>query len=131
MMKRRGKGSARPAGAVIAFAWFTRDQWLLVKHTAADREELDDTYEEWLEGATRRFEELLAEGFDIRKVNVEVAELSRWCRSRGVPLDGRSRSEFAAYKAERLEAESNPGRKRACERTDRRLRAPVRRSDRR
>jgi hypothetical protein len=74
---------------------------------------LDDTYGEWLEKATQKFEELQAAGYDIRKINVDVSELSRWCRFRGVPLDGRSRAQFAAHKAQSLAAESDTGRKRA------------------
>ena len=80
--------------------------------TAADREKLDDTYGEWLEGVTQRCEELQAEGYDIRRVNVDMSELAQWCRSRGVPLDGKSRAEFAAYKARGFTAGPNTGRRR-------------------
>jgi hypothetical protein len=112
-MKRRGRSSARPEREAMALAWYTLDQWILLKNTAADREDLDDTYGDWLEGATQRFEELQAAGCDIRKVNIDVSELTQWCRLRGVPLDGKSRAEFAAHKAENLAARSNAGRTRA------------------
>jgi hypothetical protein len=112
-MKRRRKISAKPEGGVLGLAWYTLDQWILLKNTAADREELDDTYGEWLEGATQKFEELQAAGYDIRKVNVDVSELTQWCRLRGVPLDGKSRAEFAAHKTQSLAAGSNTGRRRA------------------
>src|SRR5712692_8882300 len=112
-MKRRRKTSARPAGGVLGLAWYALDQWLLLKNTAADPEELDDTYGEWLERATQKFEELQAAGYDIRKVNVDVSELTQWCRLRGVPLDGKSRAQFALHKVQRLAAGSNTGRRRA------------------
>jgi hypothetical protein len=109
-MRRRGRSSSEPGRGVIALAWYTLDQWILLKNTAADQEVLDDTYGDWLEGATQRFEELQATGCDIRKVHIDVSELTQWCRFRGVPLDGKSRAEFAADKAEGLAARSKPGR---------------------
>src|SRR2546421_6551899 len=98
-MKRRGRASAKPERPMLAVASYTPDQWSILKDTAADREKLNDTYEEWLEGVTQRCEELQAGGCEIRRVDVDMSELAQWCRSRGVPLDGKSRAEFAAYKA--------------------------------
>jgi hypothetical protein len=111
-MRRRSQPSARPGREVIAFAWYTLDQWIRLKDTATDPEALDDTYGEWLEGASQRFEELQAAGCDICKVDVDVLELSHWCKFRGVPLDGKSRAEFTAHKAEALMAGSNTARRR-------------------
>jgi hypothetical protein len=99
MLMRRHRPSRRQQGGRLCFAWFTPDQWSILKETAADPEGLHDTYAEWLEAATQKFEEFQAMGFDVCKLDVDVAKLIQWCAGRGIPNDGKSRSQFAAAHA--------------------------------
>lgn len=101
-MSRRARASAQPRRGILGFAWYTRDQWLALKQCAADPEVMNDTYEDWVETATRTFWQLHGMGFDFRRVNVDVSELAEWCRSRGVPLNGGSRAQFTAQKASKI-----------------------------
>jgi hypothetical protein len=76
---------------------------------AADVDNLHDTYEEWVQDATRRLQELRDLGFTVEKVHVEMAELARWCLQRGLPLDGSSRAQFASDKMRHLGEEPGAG----------------------
>jgi hypothetical protein len=74
-------------------AWYDPEQYLRLLELADDREQLHDTYEEWLEG----FERLLARmGPAAQKVAVDVDELAAWCRHEGLPLDGAARARYVS-----------------------------------
>ena len=81
----------------IAMAWYRADQWSLLRAVSTDREELEGTYAEWLATASRQVRELQARGLQVRKIDVEVAALVRWCNSQGRAVDGEARAEYAGH----------------------------------
>ena len=84
---------------VVGVTWYTSDQFAQMKSMADDAESLDDTYEEWLENATRQVQRLKNEGYQVTKVPIEVDEWVAWCQQHGKPLTGASRSGFVSQKA--------------------------------
>ncbi|MDY0146260.1 MAG: hypothetical protein RBS84_09785 [Kiritimatiellia bacterium] len=85
--------------ALIGCAWYSRNQWALLKASSVDSEHLESTYDEWLRYAAESFEKLKNEGCNICKVEIDVEDLIEWCRSKMVPLDGAARSQYAAEMA--------------------------------
>lgn len=79
-------------------AWYRREQWALLKSVATDADELEETYDEWLEFAERYLKEVWETGIDIFKVEVDVEELIQWCQTNDRAVDGEARSEFVALK---------------------------------
>jgi hypothetical protein len=61
------------------------------------------SYEEWLKSFDRTVSSLRQLGGDAVKVVVDVEELLAWCRERGVPITGGSRSQFVLEKTQRGE----------------------------
>ena len=84
---------------LIGYAWYSRNQWALLKASSADSQDLEPTYDEWLPHATESFEKLKKEGYNIRKVEINVEDLIEWCRSQRIPLDGAARSRYAGEMA--------------------------------
>ncbi|PWU14072.1 MAG: hypothetical protein C5B50_17960 [Verrucomicrobia bacterium] len=80
----------------LGVAWYRPEQWDLLKALAADPESLEHTYSEWHKAVTKTLNKLIQEGFDARKVDVDVLELAAWCEREKVPLDGKARATFAA-----------------------------------
>ncbi len=87
-------------GSLIGIAWYRPEQWSRLLNIAADRESLEDTYEEWLADATRVAFDLAQRGFAVRPVEVDVVELARWCKQQGCPLNGEARARFVTEKLE-------------------------------
>ena len=85
----------------IGAAWYKRGQWGLLKSVSSDADELEDSYDEWLEYAERSREELEKRGVKVVKITVDVRDIVAWCRSRGCPVDGRARAAFVAHKIEK------------------------------
>jgi len=81
---------------ISCIAWYRREQWSLLKKVSADAEELEDGYDEWQQNAEQTIQKFIAQGMQIRKVDIDVNELVQWCQAKGIAVDGRSRSQYAA-----------------------------------
>ena len=82
----------------VAVAWYKPEQWERLLEISRDRDELENTFTEWIEFAEKKVTELEAAGLKLVKVEVDVEELLAWCNKRSLPVDGESRSVFASYK---------------------------------
>ena len=82
----------------IGVAWFRVEQWQRLRDISADKQELEDTFEEWLVAAEKALVNLRANGVDARKVDVDVDQLVQWYQSKKLPVNSESRSSFVAEK---------------------------------
>lgn len=93
-MKRRKSKIPVPAGSQVGFAWFTREQWQRLTEVADDRNELDDTFEQWERNALAMLYQLESQGHSVRKVIVDVETLVSWCHARGRRIDSAARADY-------------------------------------
>jgi hypothetical protein len=91
--------------AQIGLAWYSREAWERLRAIADDREQLDDTFEEWERGALQAIRDLVSVGRQVLKVPIDVEAYAIWCRERGCRLDSASRAE---YVTERLHTQQPP-----------------------
>jgi hypothetical protein len=115
-MKRRNKPShrrgARQASSPIlaGYAWYQEKQWDHLHQVCPDSDEFPTGYQEWLEFANGRFDQLRQEchahNMKLVKVFVDVDELLAWCRIRHLQPNGQARSQFVAEKVSATKRES-------------------------
>jgi len=79
---------------VVGLAWFDRRQWKRLTEVVEDRNELDDTYERWQQGALDAVQMIEREGQKVEKVHIEVESLVSWCKANGLPVNSKSRAEY-------------------------------------
>jgi hypothetical protein len=79
---------------VVGLAWFDRKQWKRLTEVVENRNELEDTYEQWEQGAFDAVRMIERQGQKVEKVHVEVQSLVSWCNERGSPVNGQSRAEY-------------------------------------
>ena len=79
---------------VVGVAWFDKKQWKRLTEAVDDRNELDDTYEQWQKSALDAVRMIERQGQKIEKVHVEVESLVSWCNEKGLPVNGESRAEY-------------------------------------
>jgi hypothetical protein len=84
----------------VGLAWYKPDQWDMLLEASVDRDDLEDTYFEWVQVATEGEARMKEMGMHVRRVEVDVPELIAWCREEGIPLDNKARSSFATMKLE-------------------------------
>jgi hypothetical protein len=93
-MKRQKPKLTVSAGLQVGFAWFTRQQWQRLTEVVDDRNELDDTFEQWERNALTALYKLESQGHSVRKVMVDVETLVAWCRGHGRSIDGAARADY-------------------------------------
>ncbi|TMI03692.1 MAG: hypothetical protein E6H43_04100 [Betaproteobacteria bacterium] len=86
---------------VVGLAWFDRKQWQRLTEAVEDRNDLDDTYEQWQESALDAVQMIERQGQKVERVHVEVESLVSWCKEMGLPVNGKSRAEYVTQLMQR------------------------------
>jgi hypothetical protein len=81
---------------VRGLAWFTPEQWPRLMEVSADGVALGKDHASWLAQAEQDFKGLKAIGVTIRKILVDVEDLTTWCRRNRRPVDADSRTAYVA-----------------------------------
>ncbi len=97
--KREAKRSAEQLRTGIA--WYLPEQWGKLREISADKDLLENDYEDWLLNAEKTVGKTAGAGANIERVIVDVYELEAWCRSRGCPVNGKFRAQFVAHLLQR------------------------------
>jgi len=92
---------------IVCIAWFEANQWEKLIEVSIDSSSLGETYEVWRNNAETMIEKMQSGGMILQKIQVEVDELVEWAKRKGVPIDGKARSEFAIQTFARLESRKN------------------------
>ena len=80
----------------VGVAWYSREQWAVVRAVATDPDNLEDTYEAWVAMAERALQELAQTGLRPEKVMIDSQALRAWCQREHRPVDAEARAAFAA-----------------------------------
>ena len=97
------------SNVLTGIAWYRRDQWTQLRELASDVEKLEESYEDWLAGAQKTLVQLTLAGVRAQRVDVDLAELARWCRGEGRPLDSAARAAFVASRLRSAHEGTNEG----------------------
>jgi hypothetical protein len=90
----RPKPQSQPVG--VGVAWYTEDQWHLVKAASTDSERFEETYAEWLAMAEKSTKDMLAAGIVTERVPLVASELLAWCVAHGKANNAATRSAFVS-----------------------------------
>ncbi|MGH1469973.1 MAG: hypothetical protein ACRBCS_02180 [Cellvibrionaceae bacterium] len=82
---------------VFGISWFQPDQWERLIDISEDRDQLDDTYEDWRRNTSNTIKELESQGQKIKKVKINLEQLIYWCNENNLPINGKSRSQYVTY----------------------------------
>jgi hypothetical protein len=103
-MRRKRKSVTSPKGSSVAIgvAWYRREQWPRLLEISADRDKLEESYEDWFSNVSKTLGLLKSKGLDPVKVPVDTEELLAWCRSRNLPVDAKARTEYTVGKVKEI-----------------------------
>ena len=86
----------KKSATLVAVAWYPREEWEKLRKVAVDADGMESTYEEWLAHAEMAMGAAEQSGHQVAKVIVPVDHLVAWCRKKGLAIDGKARSQYAA-----------------------------------
>jgi len=104
--RKRKRRQSKPE-VVVGVAWYRRQDWERLLQVSVDREELEDTYDEWAAAMPARMAEIEQAGIEAHKIDVALDELISWCHSNGRVVDGAARADFAAHKLRDLHVQGS------------------------
>jgi len=81
---------------VTGAAWYRPEQWARLREVSEDVENLDDTYEAWMQTAERLLRDGIPADVTVEKIDIDVEEVLAWCNVRGLPMNAQSRSRYVS-----------------------------------
>lgn len=93
--------STRDRDRHVAIAWYRRDQWALLRAKAADPESIENTFDEWLQGASKVERDLRNSGIEVSRIECDVFVMIDWCKREELRFDSEARSQYAAEELRR------------------------------
>jgi hypothetical protein len=90
---------------VTAVAWYRPEQWQRLREVSEDVDNLEETYQAWLETAERMIREGIPGDVAVERFDVDVEEVLAWCNVKGLPMNAKSRAQFVS---ERLRQKHKP-----------------------
>jgi hypothetical protein len=98
--------AASQAAVQFSVGWYTEQEWVKVRASAADPELFEATYAQWLEMAEQSLAEVRGQGVIAAKSFITADKLLAWCLAHGKPNNSASRAEFVSNQAR---AHNEPG----------------------
>lgn len=87
--------SAPSAPRFIGIAWYRADEWTMLRALVPDGDQLQPSHAEWLKDASTQVYDLQERGFVVRKIDVHLPDLLRWCEAQHLAPDSQARAAFA------------------------------------
>jgi hypothetical protein len=81
---------------VTGVAWYRPEQWARLREVSEDVENLDETYEAWVQTAEQLLRDGIPADVTVEKIDIDVEEVLAWCNVRGLPMNAESRSRYVS-----------------------------------
>lgn len=99
--------TSAPAKQAVALAWYSETDYDDILAIMADREDLPNTYQEWLDKSLAVEKKLFEEGYPVTRILIQPKHFPSWCRIRGLKPNAKARAEFAAKQSLRKARRNN------------------------
>jgi hypothetical protein len=87
------KKSPNQSRIITGVAWYRPEQWQRLREVSEDVDNLEETYDAWLQTAERTTRDIPT---DVEKIDVDVEEVLAWCKVMGLPMNAASRARFVS-----------------------------------
>jgi hypothetical protein len=94
---------------LMGIAWFKAEQWNQLRSISIDKENIDETYSQWLKTTRKSLSKRRLQGMHVHKVLIDVDELQAWCADEKCPIDADARIRFTQSKLQELHDECDCG----------------------
>jgi hypothetical protein len=96
--KQGSQAIVSPAPTEIGLGWYRREDWDRLVQMFPDRDQLHDTYDEWLKDVQYGEKLVKREGNITKRIIVDPDELAAWCALRGREPIASARAEYISEK---------------------------------
>ncbi len=86
----------------VAVCFYTPETYEQLRKVAADKNKLDDTYEDWLDGFRNAMTNFKSMDVDAVPFKMNIDELEKWCKLHNYKNTSKHRAEYASEMAMKL-----------------------------
>lgn len=79
-------------------AWYKREQWEDFKKYCTDSNDMSESYDSWLEGATDAVEQMKDRNITLYKIVVDLEDFKEYCKKENLEPNGNARTSFVNLK---------------------------------
>lgn len=79
----------------LGMVWYRAEDYGAIKRIMADRHTLPSSYHIWLMKAETGEKKYRREGYIVIRAYIDPETFPDWCRSRGLDIDSKARTEYA------------------------------------
>ena len=90
-----------PAKQAVALPWYSETDYEDILGMMADREDLPNTYQEWLDLRIPLEQELFKDGYPVVRIMIQPEPFINWYRIQGLNPNAKACAEFAVKQAVR------------------------------
>lgn len=90
------KNTSNESRIVTGVAWYRPEQWARLREVSEDVENLEETYDAWLQTAERLIRDGIPPEEVVERIDIDVEEVLAWCNTHGLPMNASSRSKFVS-----------------------------------
>lgn len=87
---------------VVGIGVYSKREYQEVLSISEDKEGMDATWEEWKKSKKKAMNNFKLMGIKTIDINVTALELVKYCRERGMSINGKSRASFVSYKVSEM-----------------------------
>lgn len=78
----------------VGIAWYSRQNYRRVLEVMEDADNLPGNFDQWLKRAEATERQFKRSGHIVVRAIIEPDEFAAWCRSRGLNIDAKARTEW-------------------------------------
>jgi hypothetical protein len=82
----------------VKLAYYRKKDWKRFVNIIDDRESMHETWYDWHKGYEKAKRDLINQGFEVVDIVVDLDELMKYCKLKGIKNDGSARSQFVQAK---------------------------------
>ena len=78
----------------LKIAYYKKEDWSRLLQIIDDKESMHDSWNEWHLAYSKAKNELIAKGFQVEDIEINLDELVSYCKAKGAKITGKTRSQF-------------------------------------
>ncbi len=80
----------------LKLAYYRKNDWDKLMNSIVDRESMHDTWEDWNKAFSKMKKSLKHQGFVVHEVTIDIDDLNKFCKKKGLKNNGKTRSNYVA-----------------------------------
>jgi len=82
----------------VKLAYYSKKDWEKFIGMIDDRQSMHDNWNDWHKAFLKTKSDLISQGFEVTDIEIDLNELTNYCKLRGIKNDGKARSQFVQTK---------------------------------